>query len=112
MLRHPQGILNRAVHVRGVKNLTQNALLEALEDQTGRTFSVERKDTGVIKDEVFGLLRDGEARKAMKGLTIWAQFGDGDEAGGREGGVDNEKVGVVEVSVVEAVREVLALEER
>ncbi|KAI4165274.1 MAG: hypothetical protein LQ342_001142 [Letrouitia transgressa] len=105
MLCHPQGILNRAVHVRGVRDLTQNALLEALESQTGRKFSVERADTGALEAEVFGLLKKGETKKAMKGLTIWAQFGDGVD-GGKEG-VDNEAVGVVEVTVAEAVREVL-----
>ncbi|KAL9035164.1 MAG: hypothetical protein Q9214_006714, partial [Letrouitia sp. 1 TL-2023] len=105
MLRHPQGILNRAVHVCGVKDLTQNAMLEALEKQTGRKFSVERADTGALEDEVFGLLRNGEAKKAMKGLTLWAQFGKGN--GGDKGGVDNEAVGVVEVTVAEAVKEVL-----
>ncbi|KAL9611200.1 MAG: hypothetical protein Q9167_004148 [Letrouitia subvulpina] len=105
MLRYPQAILNRAVHICGVKDLTQNALLEALENQTGRKFSVERADTGALKDEVFGLLRNGEGKKAMKGLTLWAQFGEG--AGGDKGGVDNEAVGVVEVTVAEAVREVL-----
>ena len=107
MLSNPTPVLNRAIFVRGVEGLTQNALLEALEAETGTRFEVEHIDIDKIKRDALGALESGDWRAASRGLTITNQFmeEDGDEL--KFGTVENELVGVKAVSVREAVRAVL-----
>src|SRR5205814_6542155 len=50
MLRSPDAILNRGIYVSGVLDLTQNAILAALEAETGDKFAVENVDLQQIKD--------------------------------------------------------------
>lgn len=51
MLRNPDPIINRAVFTSSVKGVTQNAILEALEAETGEMFTAEHVDMKEIKKE-------------------------------------------------------------
>ena len=51
VLRGPDPILNRAAFIFGMKGVTQNAILEALEAEAGGKFTVEHVDVKKIKKE-------------------------------------------------------------
>lgn len=104
MLRAPDAIANRPVFVCGVRDLTQNAILEALEAELGEKFSVEHADIKKMKAEALELLEKGEIKQAMRGLTLSGQFNEEGSAANFWHLVENELVGVEPVSVREAVR--------
>lgn len=106
MLRNPSPILNRAIHICGVKNLSQTAILTALEMVLETKFHVEHVDVEKINSNAVILLERGEGAKAMRGLTIGGQFSS-DAAGEFGDLVENEIVGVEAVDVEIAVREAL-----
>lgn len=108
MLRNPDAISNRAVFVSGVRGLTQNAMLEALEAELGQAFAVERVDVGKIKEEALALLEKGEYKLATRGLALSGQFNEEASAANFWDLVENDLVGVEPVSVREAVRITLA----
>ncbi|EKG18759.1 NmrA-like protein, partial [Macrophomina phaseolina MS6] len=109
ILRNPDAFINKPVFVSGVRDLTQNAILEGLEAEMGEKFEVERVDIKKMKEEADELLAKGEVRQAMKGLTLNAQFNEERSAANFWHLVENEKVGIEPVSVREAVRMALAL---
>lgn len=104
MLRNPSAIMNRGIYVSGVLDLTQNAILAALEAETGDKFSVEHVDLQQIKTEAMGALEKGDFRQATRGLAIDSNFNEKDSAANFWDKVENELVGVKPVSVQEAVR--------
>lgn len=109
MLRSPRAnILNRGVFICGVKNVTQNAILAALESQLGGAkFAVERVALEPIKEAAMKALERGEWKDATRGLALWFNFKEGVSKADFWGRVENELVGVQAVSVEEAVRAVL-----
>ena len=107
MLRKPDPILNHPVFVCGVRGLTQNAMLAALEAETGAKFEVDRVDIQKIRQDALDALERGEPGKAMRGLTLNAQFNEKDSAANFWDMVENPLVGVEAVDVREAVREYL-----
>ncbi|OJD33525.1 isoflavone reductase family protein [Diplodia corticola] len=107
MLLHPSRIANKAVFICGVKGVTQNALLAALEAELGESFDVERVDIKKMKAEALELLEKGEVKKAMRGLTLSGQFNEEGSAANFWDKVENELVGVEPVGVREAVRQTL-----
>ena len=107
MLRNPSAILNRGIFVSGVLDLTQNAILTALEAETGDKFSVEHVDVRQIK-EALEALEKGEYRQATMGLTINSNFNEEDSAANFWDKVENELVGVKPVTVQEAVRDAMS----
>ncbi|KAI9746940.1 MAG: hypothetical protein M1835_002313, partial [Candelina submexicana] len=108
MLTSPHAILNRAIYISGVKGVTQNNLLQALEEETGAFFTVKRVDVGRIKEEAMAALERGDWKAASRGLTINAQFNERQGSADFWDLVDNEVVGVEAVGVREAVREALS----
>lgn len=107
MLRKPDEIRNRAIFICGVRDLTQNAILAALEAETGDTFEREMVDVQEIRRQALEALENGELGKATRGLTINAQFNEEDSAADFSYLVENELVEVEAVDVREAVREYL-----
>src|SRR5271154_5492005 len=106
MLRNPSATLNRSIFVSGVLDLTQNAILTALEAETGDKFSVEHVDVRQIKKEALEALEKGEYRQATRGLTINSNFNEDSAANFWDKG-ENELVGVKPVTVQEAVRDAM-----
>jgi hypothetical protein len=107
MLRNPSTILNRSIFVSGVLDLTQNAILVALEAETGDKFSVEHVDVWQIKKEALEALEKGEYRQATRGLAINHNFNEEDSAANFWDKVENELVGVKPVTVQEAVKDAM-----
>lgn len=115
MLRSPNTkILNRAVFICGVKNVTQNAILAALESEIGKgeeeggKFTVEHVPLEPIKEAAMKALEGGEWRNATRGLALWFNFKQGVSRADFWSKVENELVGVQAVGLDEAVRTVLA----
>jgi hypothetical protein len=106
MLRNPGPILNRAVFISGVKSLSQNTLLAALEEQLGK-FEVTHVDVKKIKREAEEAGKRGEIGKWMKGMTVNSNFNEEESHSDFWHLVENELVGVEAVSVAEAVKETL-----
>lgn len=104
MLRNPSAIVNRGIYVSGVLDLTQNAILAALEAETGDKFFVEHVDLQRIKKEALDALEKGDYRQATRGLTINSNFNEKDSAANFWDKVENDLVGIKPVSVQEAVR--------
>lgn len=101
--------VNKAVFIRGVEGLTQKRLLEAVEKAVGEKFEVERVDLERINRNAKFVLENNVKEQmglAIKGLTVSGQFFE-EEGNDWSGLVTNEIVGVKEVRVREAVREVL-----
>ena len=129
MLRYPDPIVNHPVFLCGVKGLTQNAILAALEAETasvggGKGFDVRYVDIQAMRKDAFEALErggggggdggengDGENKKqlgmAMRGLTLNAQFNELDSGANFWDLVENDIVGVEAVDVRTAVREFL-----
>lgn len=115
MLRSPNpNILNRAVFICGVKNVTQNAILAALESEIGKEegkegkFTVEHVPLEPIKEAAMKALERGEWRNATRGLALWSNFKQGVSRADFWSKVENELVGVQAVGLDEAVGAVLA----
>jgi hypothetical protein len=104
MLRNPDAILNRGIFVSGVRDLTQNAILTALEAETGDKFEVENVDLKQMKEKALAALAKGEYRQATMGLTINSNFNEKDSAANFWDKVENDLVGVEAVTVREAVK--------
>ena len=104
MVRNPGPILNRGIYISGVQDLTQNALLSALEEETGVAFTVEHIDIQKIKEDALAALEKGEYALATRGLALNSQFNEKDKVADFWNKVENELVGVRPVSVREAVR--------
>lgn len=113
MLRSPDPkILNRAVFICGVKDVTQNAILAALESEIGkgegeRKFTVDHVPLEPIKEAAMKALERGEWRNATRGLALWFNFKQGVSRADFWSKVENELVGVQAVGLDEAVRAVL-----
>lgn len=108
MLHNPSAIMNRGIYISGVTDLTQNAILAALEAETGDKFSMEHVDLKQIKKEALEALERGEYREATRGLTINSNFNEEDSAANFWNKVENDLVGVKPVSVQEAVRDAMS----
>lgn len=129
MLRSPNNpkILNRAVFICGVKDVSQNAILAALESEIGKKeegkkegreegkkeeghkfFSVEHVRLEPIKEAAMKALEKGDWKNATKGLALWFNFKQGVSRSDFWSKVENELVGVRAVELDEAVRAVLA----
>jgi hypothetical protein len=104
MLRNPSAILNRGIYISGVVDLTQNAILAALEAETGDKFAVQHVDLLQIKKEALEALEKGEYREATRGLAIDSNFNEADSPSNFWDRVENDLVGVKPVSAQEAVR--------
>lgn len=121
--------INKGVLVSGVRGLSQNAILAALEDmypsatstssssstsggnvteKTDKVFEVTPVDIAKINANARTALSRGEAGKAMKGLAVSAQFYEGDQGGDFSAKCDNDAVGVQSVSVETAIRDAVA----
>lgn len=99
MLRNPDPIINRAVFTSGVKVVTQNAILEALEAETGEKFTVEHVDVEEIKKEAEEALERCELAKAIRGMTINSNFNEEDSVVNLWEMMGNNLLGVNPVSV-------------
>jgi hypothetical protein len=104
MLRTPDAILNRAIFICGVKDVTQNAILEALELETGTKFEVANVDVKQLKAEAFKKMAEGNTRGAMRGLILNSNFNEEDSKANFWDKVENDLVGVQVVSVRAAVK--------
>ncbi|KAL8771985.1 MAG: hypothetical protein Q9209_002650 [Squamulea sp. 1 TL-2023] len=100
-------ILNRAVFICGVKEVTQNNILAALEDETGSKFEVKHVDVKRIKHEAMEALERKDWKAATRGMTITHQFDEEDSAANFWDMVDNDTVGVNPITVREAVKETI-----
>ena len=112
MLCNPDAILNRAIFISGVRNLTQNAILAALEAETGNKFEIEHIDLKPIKENALAALANGDYIQATKGLTLNSNFNEQESKADFWGIVENELVGVRAVTVQEAVRTAMVLEQK
>jgi len=112
MLRNPDVILNRGIFISGVRDLTQNAILAALEAETGDKFEVEHIDLEQIKEKALAALAKGEYKQATMGLTINSNFNEEDSAANFWDKVENEHVGIRAVTAQEAVKAAMILGER
>ena len=104
MLRNPSAIVNRGIYISGVLDLTQNAILAALEAETGDKFSVEHVDVEQVKKGALEALEKGDYGQATRGLTINSNFNEKDSAANFWDKVENDLVDVKPVSVQEAVK--------
>lgn len=104
MLRKPEAVLNRPIHICPLPNLTQKKILAAVEKVLNAKLEVENVDVEKIYKHASIALERGEIAKAMKGLTISVQFYEPDSGNDFSAFVENELVGVEEMSVEEAVR--------
>jgi hypothetical protein len=107
MLLNPDPILNRVIYISPIPNLTQNALLAALENVLDTKFTVTNVDVALMNKNSRIVLERGEIAKAMKGLTISNQFYEEDSGNDFLEPVENELVGVEEMSIETAVREAI-----
>ncbi|KAI9808508.1 MAG: hypothetical protein M1827_007213 [Pycnora praestabilis] len=104
MLHDPKPILNRGVFISGVKGVTQNAILEALEFEMDDQFEVEYVDLRPIKEDALEALAKGMFKAATMGLAISFNFNEEDSKANFWDKVENELLDVQPVSVREAVR--------
>lgn len=107
MIRNPGPILNRPIFVCGVKDLTQNGILSAVEAELGEKFKVDHVDIKKLNEQALVALEKDEVGKAMKGLTLSAQFNKDDSSARFEDLVENDLVGIQAVSVEEAVKDAI-----
>ncbi|KAF1995990.1 NAD(P)-binding protein [Amniculicola lignicola CBS 123094] len=105
MLRNPYSVANRPIYICPLPGLTQNSILAALEKVLETEFTVQVIDVKKINENARDALEKGEIAKAMRGLTISNQFYEGDSGNDFRSLVENETVGVVNVSLEEAVRQ-------
>jgi hypothetical protein len=108
MILYPSRVQNRSILLRAIPNLTQNAILVALESILGTKFTTTAVDVALMNKNARIALERGETAKAMKTMPFSTQYYEGDS--GNEWGdlAENALVGVEEMGVEEAVR--LAIE--
>ena len=108
MLRIPNKIANRGIYISSIRGLTQNAILEALEAETGAKFDVEHAEIKGVKERALESLKEGKIGPAMVGLHTDSNFNP-ENSGFADfwDKVENDLVGVKPVSVREAVKAVL-----
>ena len=120
MLRNPQPVLNRPIYICPFINsdvkLTQSALLQALESVLDAKFTVEYIDVEKINRNAAIILErekegqvtaGGQRGNALKGLTICNQFYEGNNANDFSHLVENETVGVKEMTIEDAVKDAI-----
>lgn len=109
MLRNPATVANKPIYICPFTKdrLTQRVILAAVEHVIGAPFDLELVDVEKINKNAQIALEKGELGKAMKGLTLSAQFC---EDGGNDFShlVENDLVGVTAMSVEDAVQEAIA----
>ncbi len=109
-LRNPIPTLNCAVFICGVRDLTQNSIMAALEAVIGAKFDEDYVDVERLRQEALEALERGEPQKAMRGLTLNAQFNENDSAANFWDKVDNSVLGITALDVKDAVREYMRSE--
>ena len=109
-LRNPDQTLNRAVFICGVRDLTQNSILAALETVMKVEFKKEYIDVEQLQREALESLERGEPQKAMRGLTLSGQFNENDSAANFWEKVENELLGITAMDVKNAVEEYIQSE--
>ncbi|KAL8824139.1 MAG: hypothetical protein Q9170_008242 [Blastenia crenularia] len=109
MLLHPTlpRIINRAIFICGVKDVTQINILAALEAETESKFEVTNVDVKKIRRDAVEALTKGDWKAATRGLTTVHQFDEEGSAANFWDLVDNDTVGVTPTNINEAVKEVL-----
>lgn len=107
MLLNPSRILNRAIYINPIPNLTQNHILAALESVTGENFTTTHVDVALINRNSRIALERGEVAKAMRGLIISTQFYEDDSGNDLSALAENATVGVKEMSVEQAVKDAI-----
>ncbi|MCJ1404870.1 hypothetical protein MMC11_008096 [Xylographa trunciseda] len=107
MLLNPVPILNRGILICGVKDVTQNAILAALEAELAEKFQVEYVDVKKVREEAHAALAKGEYKQATRGLALNAQFNEEESAANFWARVDNELMGIQPITVREAVRKAM-----
>ncbi|KAL8709637.1 MAG: hypothetical protein Q9225_007426 [Loekoesia sp. 1 TL-2023] len=100
-------IVNRAIFICGVKDVTQNNILAALEAETGSEFEVTHVDIQKIRQGATEAMEKGDWKAATRGMTITHQFDEEDSAANFWDLVENDTVWVNPITVREAVKEVL-----
>lgn len=100
--------MNRGIFIAGVRNLTQNTILSALEMVTGTVFTIERVNLAPIKERALAALTQGDLAQAIMGLTINSNFNEAESKADFWDRVENELVGVEAVTVEAAVRAALS----
>ncbi|KAL5120841.1 hypothetical protein ACEQ8H_001322 [Pleosporales sp. CAS-2024a] len=107
MLRNPEAVKNRSIFICPFPDLTQNMLLNTLENLLGQKFSVEKVDVAKINKHSRIALERGQVMKAMRGLTVSNQFYEDDCGNDFRHRVENKLVGVDMANVEDAVRDAL-----
>ena len=97
-------IVNRAIFVCGVTDVTQHNILAALEAEIGSKFRVEHVDMEKIRQDATQALENGDWKAATRALTIKNQFDEEASAANFWHLVDNDIVEVGPVTVRDAVR--------
>jgi hypothetical protein len=109
MLRHPESTLNRPIYICPFNKLTQNMLLNTLESVLDTKFTVENVDVEKINKNANIILERGgpDASRAFRGLAFSTQYYEKDSGNDFSHLVENETVGVENMSVEHAVRKAL-----
>lgn len=71
MLGIPNKIKNRGIYISGIRGVTQNAVLEALEAETGTKLDVKHAEITGVKAKALEAMKNGQMRPAMMGLRIF-----------------------------------------
>ena len=74
MLRIPNKIKNRELFASRIKPVTNSAILEAVEAETGAKFEVEHADRKQVNGKVLEALKNGQMRPAMVGLRTASNY--------------------------------------
>jgi hypothetical protein len=104
MLRNPEPIINRSILICPFAQLTQNMILDTLEDVLGTKFTVENVDIEKINKHAVIALERGEVSKARKGMTVGHQFYEGNGVNESSNRIENKTVGVEMTTLEDAVR--------
>lgn len=107
ILLNPEPTLNRGILIAGVKDVTQNALLEALEAELGEKFQVEYVDISGLQAEAEAALARGDTKAALRPMAMNANFNEKVSVSNFWDRTENEVVGIKVLSVREAVKRAL-----
>ncbi|KAL8692389.1 MAG: hypothetical protein Q9218_002579 [Villophora microphyllina] len=100
-------ILNKAVFICGVNDVTQNSILAALEAETGSQFRTKHIGIEEIRQQAAEALERSDWKAATRAMTITGQFDEENSAANFWHLVDNTAVGVEPVTVRQAVKAVI-----